>query len=320
MSVDDQTPVRRVGFIGLGAMGSGMAAALLRRGFAVRGYDINAQAVIQLIEAGGESTSTPADAATNVDALLLMVVNSEQAEQTLFGAAGATTTLSPGTLIILCSTVAPAYVRDLAARLKERGFLFLDAPVSGGTARAAQGALTIMASGPPAAFARGEPILNALAENLYHMGDEPGQGATMKLVNQVLAGIHIAAAAEAIAFGSKAGIDPNRIFDVISNSAGASWIFQNRVPHILADDFTPHSAIDIWLKDLDLVVDAGKEMRLPMPLAAVAHQLFVMASASGYGRLDDAAVIKVFEKIANFRVLDAAAPAANSDPQNDTTS
>lgn len=296
----------RAGFIGLGAMGSGMAASLLRAGITVRGYDIAPAAVDRLVEAGGEAAASPADAAAGMETLILMVVNSDQVDQSLFGDNGAAAALAPGALVILCSTVAPAYVRALAKRLADQGITLLDAPVSGGTARAAEGKLSIMASGAPAAFERAAPYLDALAENLYRMGDEPGQGATMKLVNQVLAGVHIAAAAEAIAFGAKAGIDPNRIFEVISNSAGASWIFQNRVPHILADDFTPHSAVDIWLKDLDLVVETGKEMRLPTPLAAVAHQLFVMAAASGYGRLDDSAVIKVFEKLAGFRVLDSA--------------
>lgn len=305
MTTQDRAPALRAGFIGLGAMGSGMAASLLRAGILVRGYDINPQAVNRLVEMGGESAASPADAATNVDALMLMVVNSEQADHALFGEQGAVQALASGTVVILSSTVSPAYVRSLSGRLAANNLLFLDAPVSGGTARAGQGSLSIMASGTPAAFARAEPFLQPLAQNIYRMGDEPGQGSTMKLVNQVLAGIHIAAAAEAVAFGAKAGIDPNRIYEVISNSAGVSWMFQNRVPHILADDFTPHSAVDIWLKDLDLVVETGKEMRLPMPLAAVAHQLFVMAAASGYGRLDDSAVVKVFEKIADFRVLDA---------------
>jgi putative dehydrogenase len=212
--------------------------------------------------------------------------------------------------------VSPAYMRGLADRLAARQLRLLDAPVSGGTARAAKGELSIMASGDASAFETAEPILAALAENVYRMGNEVGQGSTMKLVNQVLAGVHLAAAAEAIAFGAKAGIDPNRIFDVISNSAGASWMFQNRVPHILADDYTPHSAVEIWLKDLDLVVETGKEMQLPTPLAAVAHQLFVMAAASGYGRLDDAAVVKVFEKLANFRVLDAVKATSESPDSN----
>lgn len=303
----------RAGFIGLGAMGGGMSASLLRAGISVRGYDINPAAVKRLVEAGGMAATTPADAATDVDALLLMVLNSEQADHSLFGENGAVTALAPGAVVILCSTVSPSYVRALAPRLAAHNLLFLDAPVSGGTSRAAQGSLSIMAAGLPAAFERGAPFLDALAENLYRMGDEPGQGSTMKLVNQTLAGVQIAAAAEAIALGAKAGIDPNRIFEVISSSAGNSWMFQSRVPHILADDFTPHSAVEIWLKDLDLVVDTGKELLTPTPLSAVAHQLFIMAAASGYGRLDDSAVIKVFEKIANFRVLDSAPHSSTTD-------
>jgi 3-hydroxyisobutyrate dehydrogenase len=315
MTTSSPTTQYRAGFIGLGAMGSGMAASLLRAGIAVRGYDINPQAVTRLVEAGGEGTTSPAAAAANVDVLILMVLNSEQTERSLFGEKGAAAALAPGAVVILCSTVSPAYVRSLAPRLAAHDLLLIDAPVSGGTARAAVGKLSMMAAGAPAAFEKASPFLGALAENLFRMGDEPGQGATMKLVNQTLAGVHIAAAAEAIALGAKAGIDPNHIFEVISNSAGNSWMFQNRIPHILADDFTPHSAVEIWLKDLDLVVETGKEMQLPTPMSAVAHQLFVMAAASGYGRLDDSAVIKVFEKLANFRVLDAVHPpaAAESD-------
>ncbi len=313
------TTQHRAGFIGLGAMGGGMAATLLNASIAVRGYDVNPLAINRLVEAGGEAAISPADAATNVDVLFLMVLNNDQVDQSLFGDNGAVNALTPGSLVILCSTVSPAYVRTLAQRLATHNLLLLDSPVSGGTSRAAQGTLSIMASGSPAAFERAAPYLDALAENLFRMGNEPGQGATMKLVNQVLAGVHIAAAAEALAFGAKAGIDPNHIYEVIGKSAGLSWMFQNRVPHILADDFTPHSAVEIWLKDLDLVVDTGKEMRLPMPLAAVAHQLFIMAAASGYGRLDDSAVIKVFEKIADFRVLDAVMPSPASDSPNNSS-
>jgi 3-hydroxyisobutyrate dehydrogenase len=286
-------------------MGSGMAASLLRAGIEVRGYDVNSNAVQRLVEAGGEAAASPAQAAAGMNVLILMVLNGDQADQALFGENGAAAALARDALVILCSTVSPTYVRSLDKRLAAHNLTLLDAPVSGGTSRAASGQLSIMASGAPAAFERATPYLDVLAENLFHMGDEPGQGATMKLVNQVLAGIHIAASAEAIAFGSKAGIDPNRIFEVISKSAGTSWIFQNRVPHILADDYSPHSAVDIWLKDLELVLDTGKEMRLPMPLAAIAHQLYIMAAAAGYGRLDASAVVKVFENLAGFRVLDA---------------
>jgi 3-hydroxyisobutyrate dehydrogenase len=281
-----------------------MALSLLRAGFSVRGYDINPSAVQALVAAGGQAADSVAAAAQGVDVLVLMVLNGDQAETVLFGAEGAAGVLPPGSLVMICCTVSPAFVRSVAERLDARQIGLLDAPVSGGTARAAEGKLSIMASGAPAAFAGAQPLLDALAENVYTMGDTPGQGATMKLINQELAGIHIAAAAEAIALGARAGIDPQRIYEVISNSAGASWMFQNRVPHILADDYTPRSAVEIWLKDLGLVLDTGKELRLPLPLAAVAQQLFIMAAAAGHARLDDSAVVKVYEQLAGFRVVD----------------
>lgn len=298
--------INTVGFAGLGAMGQGMAQSLVRAGFTVHGYDVNPQAIRTFTEAGGRPAENAAAAAQDVDAYVIMVLNAAQADSVLFGPAGAAATLRAGALVVLCSTVAPSYTRALAERLANRDLHLVDAPVSGGTARAADGTLSMMLAAPSATYERARPLLEAMAEHIYYMGEEPGQGATMKLVNQVLAGIHIAAAAEAVAFGARAGIDPNRIYDVINNSAGASWMFQNRVPHILADDYAPHSAVEIWLKDLGLILDTGKEIGLPTPLTAAAQQLYVMAAAAGHGRLDDSAVVKVFESIANFRVLDAA--------------
>lgn len=304
-------PINRVGFAGLGAMGQGMAQSLLRAGFTVQGYDVNPQATHVLDQAGGQASPTAAAAAENVDAYIIMVLNAAQADSVLFGNEGAAPILPAGAIVILCSTVAPSYVRTLHARLAELSVHLVDAPVSGGTARAADGTLSMMLATPSDTYERTRPLLEAMAQNIYYMGEEPGQGATMKLVNQVLAGVNLAAAAEALAFGARAGIDPNRIFDVISNSAGASWMFQNRVPHILADDYTPHSAVNIWLKDLGLIVDTGKEIGLPTPLTAAAEQLFIMAAAAGHGRLDDSAVVKVFESIAGFSVLDATQPSAD---------
>lgn len=309
-------PLPQVGFIGLGAMGRGMALSLLRGGLSVRGYDINPAAVQAIVAAGGQPADSVATAAQGADILLLMVLNGDQAEDVLFGTGGAAAALRPGSLVMICSTVSPAFIRSVAGRLAARQVGLLDAPVSGGTARAAEGKLSIMASGAPVAFAAAQPLLDALAENVYIMGDTPGQGATMKLINQELAGIHIAAAAEAIALGVRAGIDPQRIYEVVSNSAGASWMFQNRVPHILADDYTPRSAVEIWLKDLGLVLDTGKELRLPLPLAAVAQQLFIMAAAAGHARLDDSAVVKVYEQLAGFRVLDSQDAALSHESQS----
>jgi 3-hydroxyisobutyrate dehydrogenase len=291
-----------IGFLGLGAMGMGMATTLVRAGFTVKGYDINPQAGERFAAAGGASAASAAEAASGVDVLILMVVAAEQAEEALFGAGGAATGLPAGALVMLCSTVAPAYARQTGARLNALGLEMLDAPVSGGVARAAEGRLSIMASGSPAAFARAEPVLDVLAERVYRLGDECGQGSTVKMVNQLLAGVHIAAAAEAMALGVKAGVAPQQLYEVISNSAGSSWMFQNRVPHMLAGDYTPLSAVEIFVKDLGIVLETGKAQRFPLPLAATAHQMFLMAAAAGYGRLDDSAVVKVFEQLAGISV------------------
>jgi len=303
-----QDSVRTIGFVGLGAMGMGMAASLLRAGFEVRGYDVNSAAIDTFRSVGGIGAASAAAAATGADALVIMTLNAEQADDVLFGNGAAaalkdSSSIPGGPLVILCSTVKPAYAQQTASRLSALGIHYLDAPVSGGVARAADGSLSIMASGSETAFALAEPLLAALAEKVYRMGDAAGQGSAMKLVNQVLAGIHIAAAAEAVAFGAKLGIDPTQMYDVICHSAGASWMFENRVPHILAGDYTPRSAIEIWIKDLGIILDTGKENRFPLPLSAAAHQLYMMAAASGFGRLDDSSVVKVFEKIADFQVM-----------------
>lgn len=307
-SPESQDNPSSVAFIGLGAMGFGMAHSLVKAGFDVCGFDVYPPAMERFAAAGGRTAPSALAAGKSVDAVILMVLNAQQVESTLFGETGLAAALSPNTLVMLCSTVQPSYVETLVARLAAHRLLLLDAPVSGGTARAAQGALSVMASGSTAAFAAAAPLLDALAERVYTMGEHPGQGSTMKMVNQVLAGIHIAAAAEALALGTRAGLDANDIYEVICNSAGASWMFENRVPHILQDDYTPHSAVEIWLKDLGLVIDTGKELHVPTPLAAAAQQLFVMAAAAGHSRLDDAAVVKVYEQLAGFRVVN---PTAN---------
>lgn len=297
-----------IGFIGLGAMGLGMARRLVSNGFSVRGYDINPTAIRALIEANGLAATTVADAARNADILILMVVSAEQVEDVLFGQGGAATALPKGSIVMLSSTVKPEFTRKMATRLRGLGLDMLDAPVSGGVIKAAAGELSIMASGAPDVFAKAEAVLDALAARLYHLGDECGQGSTVKMVNQLLAGVHIAAAAEAMALGVKAGVDPQELYEVISNSAGSSWMFQNRVPHMIAGDYTPLSAVDIFVKDLGIVLETGKELRFPLPLSAAAHQLFLMAAAAGFGRQDDAAVVKVFEQLTGISIEEKRSP------------
>jgi L-threonate 2-dehydrogenase len=294
--------VQRIGVIGLGSMGMGMARRLVAAGFRVAGYDVRAAASAALAAAGGVQAGSPAEAAHDADMLVVMVVNAAQVDAVLFGENGAVGALPRGAVVMLSATVPPSFAVATAARLAESGHLMLDAPVSGGAAGAAKGTLTVMGSGPTAAFTKAEAALAAVAGKVYRLGEAAGIGSTVKTVNQLLAGIHIAAAAEAMALGVRAGADAKALYEVISNSAGASWMFGNRVPHMLAGDYTSLSAVDIFVKDLGLVLDTGRELRFPLPLAGAAHQLFLMAAAAGLGREDDAAVVKVYEKLAGIDV------------------
>lgn len=300
----DRANTLRVAFVGLGSMGLGMAKNLLAKGHRVIGVDLKPEARAALVEAGGTLADTPAAAAAQADALVVMVVSAAQAEQVLFGPHGGAAALPAGAVAMLSATVPASFARSAAERLAASGHCMLDAPVSGGQVRAADGTLTVMASGTAEAFARAQPILDAVAAKVYRLGDAPGLGSLVKTVNQLLAGVHIAASAEAMALGAKAGVDPRALFEVISNSAGNSWMFTNRVPHMLDGDYAPKSAVDIFVKDLALVLDTGREIRQPLPLAAAAHQLFLSASGAGWGGLDDSAVVKVFERLGGFTVSD----------------
>jgi 3-hydroxyisobutyrate dehydrogenase len=287
-------------------MGMGMARNLAAKGHTVIGVDMNADAVAALRAAGGQSAASPKEAATNADALVVVVVSAAQVEQVLFGPDGAIGALPGGRVVMQCATVPPGFSKALGERLVAAGHPLLDAPLSGGRARAETGELTIMSSGAPVAYDQAQPILDAVAAKVYRLGDAPGTGSLVKTVNQLLAGVHIAAAAEAMALGTRAGADPRALYEVISNSAGNSWMFSNRVPHMLDGDYTPLSAVDIFVKDLGLVLDTGRDVKQPLPLAAAAHQLFLMASAAGWGRIDDAAVVKIYEQMGGFSIAERA--------------
>jgi L-threonate 2-dehydrogenase len=289
--------IRRVGVIGLGAMGLGVAQSLLRKGFEVHACDVRADAVQKIVDAGGHRADSPAALGKLVDALIILVVNADQTEAVLFGENGAAASLAPGSVVIASATVSPEYARGLGKRLADMGLLMIDGPVSGGAAKAATGEMTVMAAGRPEAFAKCAGVLDAIAGKVYRLGDEPGPGSVTKMVNQLLAGVHIAAAGEAMALAIRAGANPDQVYEVICNSAGGSWMFQNRVPHILAGDYTPLSAVNIFVKDLGIVLDYAKKSIFPLPLSATAHQMFMRASAAGHGAEDDSAVIKTFPGI-----------------------
>ncbi len=289
--------IKRVGIIGLGAMGMGIARSLLRGGFEVHACDVRPEVVQQLVADGARAAATPAELAGQVEALLIVVVNAAQTDQVLFGEHGAAAHLAPGAIVIASATVAPEYAETLGTKLLAMGLRFIDAPISGGAAKAASGEMSVMAAGAPDTFAVCATLFDAICAKLYRLGEQPGQGSKVKMINQLLAGVHIAAAAEAMALGLRAGCDPDALYEVISNSAGSSWMFQNRVPHILAGDYRPLSAVNIFVKDLGIVLDYAKKSVFPLPLSATAHQMFMQASAAGFGGEDDSAVVKVFPGI-----------------------
>ncbi len=290
----------KVGVIGLGTMGLGAAQNLLRAGHETWGCELRDSARAAFAAEGGHTVSRAADLPPDLEALVLFVVNAQQVEQVLFSVSGGIDRLAPGTVVVCCVTMAPEAVRALEAKLAPRGLLLLDAPVSGGQVAARAGTMTIMASGSDAAFARAEPVLEAIGGKVWRLGEAIGVGSTVKMVNQLLAGVHIAAAAEAMALGIRAGADPQTLYDVITTSAGNSWMFQNRVPHILTGDDTPLSAVNIFVKDLGIVLDQARSLTFPLPLAAAAHQLFLAAAANGQGERDDAFVIRIWQALAGI--------------------
>ncbi len=291
---------RPVGLIGLGAMGSGMAGSLRRAGCALHVCDVREGVAAAFAKAGGTAAATPAALAAACDVVISVVVNAAQTEAVLFGSdgmGGAAAAMRPGSVFVMCSTVDPNVSIAFERRLEAIGLHYVDAPISGGAARAASAEMTVMGAARPAAWAIAAPFLQAMAAKVYRLGDCAGNGSKVKIINQLLAGVHIAAAAEAMALGLREGVDPAALYEVITHSAGNSWMFENRMAHVLAGDYTPLSAVDIFVKDLGLVLDTARASKFPLPLASTAHQMFMQASSAGFATEDDAAVIKIFPGI-----------------------
>jgi len=285
------------GVIGLGAMGSGIAQSLRRAGYQVRVCDVRPEMAQAFAKDGGVACDSPAHLAATCDVVVSVVVNAQQTEQVLFGPNGCAATMRAGSVFVMCSTVDPNWSIQLEERLADQGLLYIDAPISGGAAKAASGEMTMMTAGAPEAYAKAESVLNAMAGKVYKLGNSAGAGSKVKIINQLLAGVHIAAAAEAMALGLREGIDPAALYEVITHSAGNSWMFENRMAHVLAADYTPLSAVDIFVKDLGLVLDMARASKFPLPLSSTAHQMFMQASTAGFAREDDSAVIKIFPGI-----------------------
>ncbi|KAL0941304.1 ketose-bisphosphate aldolase class-ii family protein [Colletotrichum truncatum] len=311
--------ISKIGMIGLGAMGQGMAGSLLRAGFPVHGYDVYEPAVDKFAATGEKATksSSPAEAAKGADLLVLMVQNAAQADDVLFGSGKAAEALPDSAIVILSSTVPPSFVRELESKLNNlgRGIKLIDAPVSGGVVRAANGTLTIICSGDDAIISKVNGPLLAMtgtSSNLCHVQGGVGAASSVKLINQLLAGVHIAAAAEAMAFAARLGLDTRRVFDLLGNAAAWSWMFENRVPQMLDADWTPHSALAIFVKDLGIVLDEAKRLTYFAPISSAAHTLYLSGAAHGWSKESDAGVVRLWE-LTGISVSGNAGPKAADD-------
>ncbi|EPX78698.1 L-threonate dehydrogenase [Salipiger mucosus] len=287
--------------IGLGSMGNGMAQSILRAGHEVYGLDISDERMDAFAAEGGRR-GTMAEAAGASSIVVSVVLNAAQTREVLFAPGGAAEHMAKGSVIVSCATIPPAEARALSDAAAARGLHYVDAPVSGGAGRAAQGDLSIMASGAPEAFKAAAPALDAMASTVHRMGDEAGAGSAMKAVNQLLAGVHLAAMGEAFALGISQGLPSERILEVVSVSAGTSWMFENRGPHIVEADYTPRSTVNIWPKDLGIVDDIASEAKLPVPMTQAALAQFRTAAEEGDGNIDDAAVVKVYARAAGLKL------------------
>jgi 3-hydroxyisobutyrate dehydrogenase-like beta-hydroxyacid dehydrogenase/ABC-type glycerol-3-phosphate transport system permease component len=288
----------RVAVIGLGSMGMGAAKSCLAAGLATYGIDPRNSACDELLAAGAVAAGAGGRAfAGELDAVVVLTVNAAQCREALFGERGIAPHLKPGTAVMVSATISVADAKAIAADLEAAGLAMLDAPVSGGPVKAAAGDMTVMAAGPAPVFEALQPVLDAVAGKVYRISDTIGDGATVKIIHQLLAGVHIAAGAEAMALAAKAGIPLETMYDVVTHAAGNSWMFENRMRHVVDGDYTPTSMVDIFVKDLGLVTETGLSMKFPLPLATTAYSMFATASQAGYGQLDDSAVIKVFPGI-----------------------
>lgn len=284
--------VAPVGVVGAGAMGMGVVASLRRAGIATQVRDVRADAERDARALGADIAPSPAAIAHACEVAILLVVDDRQVDDVLFGRDGYAAAAPPARIVVLSSTLPPDYVTALASRLADLGLLLVDAPVSGGPGRAHAGTMTIMASGPAAALARCDPVFARIAAKVFRVGGVAGDAARFKIVNNLLAAVNLAAAAEALALARRAGLDPARVADVVGASSGASWIFGDRVPRALAGDFAPRAAARILAKDVSIAVDFAERMGVDATFARAARVAFVATVDAGYGDDDDAAIIE----------------------------
>jgi 3-hydroxyisobutyrate dehydrogenase-like beta-hydroxyacid dehydrogenase len=290
-----------VGFIGLGAMGGPMALNLVKHGFLLVVHDIDPSKAERLRTQGAAVADSPEAVAAVVGRTICMVETTAQAEAVIVGEHGIIQRARPGHIVACMSTIDPLAARRLGDTLAGRGMAMVDAPVSGGTERAASGELSIIAGGEAETVKACDDLFRAMGKNVFHVG-ALGQGLAMKLVNNMLVQVNTVAVAEALVLGVKAGLDPQTIFDVVRVSTGTSFAFETRVPRILERDFAPGGTIDISFKDQELETQFAKQLGVPVLLANVSQQVYQMARAAGLNKEDGSAIVKVLERLAGVTV------------------
>lgn len=282
-----------VGLVGLGVMGRGVALNIIKSGFKLLGRDVNPDSLTWLTSIGGHIAQTPIEMTNECDVIVSFVVNDAQTEDVLFGEQGLAATMKPDSVFIACSTMPPKYVKDLSQRLAKLKIHLVDAPVSGGKNGALNGSLTVMMAGDPAICERVKPVLSSFGGNIFSLGSEAGKGSQMKVINQLLCGVHIAAAAEALAMAKRNGLPLDTSLEILKSGAASSWMLADRGPRMVTESFDDvASAVDIFVKDLGLVLDSARQSTFPASMAHAAFLQFIEASSHGHGRQDDSAVIR----------------------------
>jgi 3-hydroxyisobutyrate dehydrogenase-like beta-hydroxyacid dehydrogenase len=282
-----------VGVIGTGAMGGGVVQSLVRAGIPTSARDISFEAQARAVRHGAVGRASPAELARASDIVIVLVVDASQVETVLFGADGVVSAQAPCRIVLVSSTVDPLYVKDLAPRLAATGVALLDAPVSGGPAKAAAGTMTMMVSGDRSALDRVREVLDRIAGQVFVLGSRPGDASTFKIVNNLLAGANLAAGAEALALAHAAGLDLNQVRDVVNASSGGSWIFADRIARALANDLAPRAAVKLLAKDVAIAATLAERLGVHAPFGKLARGAFAAAAAAGHAEDDDAVLMRL---------------------------
>ncbi|MHB9089883.1 MAG: NAD(P)-dependent oxidoreductase [Chloroflexota bacterium] len=296
----EQAMKQTVGFVGLGNMGKGMAGNLLKAGFPLIAYDIRTEVLAEMAARGARAAKSLAEVGAEAETTVVMVLNYPQLQEVILDITGLASAMKPGSTIIVGSTISPFQAKALATALAEKGIDYVDAPVSGGKFRAADGTLTIMAGAEPQVFEAQKPILDAMSANLYNTGPI-GTGQVAKMCNQLMCGTALVATAECMTLAAKLGMDRKLLYEIITQSSGDGWMFRNRADRMIAGDFETKGRLDIFTKDLGIVLDTADQIHLPLLLTAAARQWVQMGVAEGYAGEDDSAVVKVMEQFAGLR-------------------